>query len=256
MMAAQGMWTSPKDPFLPADEARDKALKYAEVEQIAYQPLDIDDLPETAMRITDQTFDKLNELRMVRLEKENLLQLKAADLKESVKHMDRSKEQLAAVDKSIDALHSTHDLLLDQNALDMKNIEVLSIFKQGQDEVEQGAVATDYGDAIFIPLSIINETNVDIQALGDEKVKVLEKTLNFRKKINFMNWEHEYLDLKAKNADAHYVDLQLLRVNKQLKQIISGVKIESDRTKMEKAEVRESDSWSEATAKALYRLPR
>ena len=53
----------------------------------------------------------------------------------------------------------------------------------------------------------------------------------------------------AKNAEAHYVDLQLLRVNKQLKQIISGVKIESDRTKMEKAELHLSKLHSTHAAK-------
>ena len=236
LMAAEGKWTSAKDPFLASDDARDKALKYAEVEQVSYAPLDIDDLPETAIKIADQTFDKLNELRMRRLEMENGLSKLNANLKESVKHMDRSRDQLASLDRSIDLLHARHEALLDESALDKKNIEVLAVFKQGQDEVEQGAVATNYGDAILIPQSIIKDTNVDIQNLGDEKVKVLEKTLNFRKKINYMNWEHEFLDLKAKNAEAHYVDLQLLRVNKQLKQIISGVKIESDRSKMEKAE--------------------
>ena len=98
-MAAQGLWTSPKDPFLSADDARAKALQYAEVQLQDYIPLNIDDVPESFGRITDQVWDKLNELRKVRFEKENVVQVQAGKLKEAVKQMDRSKEQLNDVEK-------------------------------------------------------------------------------------------------------------------------------------------------------------
>lgn len=125
------------------------------------------------------------------------------------------------------------DLLVEQDGLDKKNIEVLTTFKQGQDAVEQGLVATDYGDAILIPLSIIESTNKEIRALGDDKVKVLTNTRNFRKRINYMTWEHEYLEDKAMNMEQHYTDFQFLRVSAQVKQVLSGAKTESDRAKME-----------------------
>lgn len=38
--------------------------------------------------------------------------------------MDRSRDHLAALEKSIDILHSDFDLLLEQSVLDSKNIEV------------------------------------------------------------------------------------------------------------------------------------
>ena len=236
-MAAQGLWTSPKDPFLPADDARAKALRYAEVQLRDYIPLNIDDIPESFGKITDQIWDKLNDLRKVRFEKENVVQVQAGKLKEAVKQMDRSKEQLNEVEKSIEAVHVSFDLLVEQDGLDKKNIEVLTTFKQGQDAVEQGFVATDYGDAILIPLSIIESTNKEIRALGDDKVKVLTNTRNFRKRINYMTWEHEYLEDKAMNMDQHYTDFQFLRVSAQVKQVLSGVKTESDRAKMERAEM-------------------
>ncbi|GMI02333.1 hypothetical protein TrLO_g7419 [Triparma laevis f. longispina] len=236
-MASQGLWTSPKDPFVASDEARAKALRYAEVQLAEYTPLNIDDVPEAFGRITDQVWAKLNELRRIRAEKENEVQVQAGKLKEAVKQMDRSKEQLSAVEKNIESLHVSFDLLVEQDLLDKKNIEVLTTFKQGQDEFDQGAVATSYNDAILIPLSIIEETNAAIRALGDDKVKVLTNTLNFRKRINYMNWEHEYLEQQAKDMDEHYTDMQLLRVSKQVKQVISGAKTESDRAKMERAEM-------------------
>ena len=236
-MAAQGLWTSPKDPFLPADDARAKALQYAEVQLQEYIPLNMDEIPESFGRISDQVWDKLNELRKIRFEKENDVQMQSGKLKEAVKQMDRSKEQLNDVEKSIEAVHVSFDLLVEQDGLDKKNIEVLTTFKQGQDAVEQGLVATDYSDAILIPLSIIEETNKEIRSLGDDKVKVLTNTRNFRKRINYMNWEHEFLENKAHNMDERYTDMQLLRVSAQVKQVLSGAQTESDRAKMERAEL-------------------
>ena len=46
---------------------------------------------------------------------------------------------------------------------------------QGQIEVEQAAVVTDYADAILIHNSRIQELNADIRASGTEKVKILKE---------------------------------------------------------------------------------
>ncbi len=236
-MAAQGMWTSNKDPFLAADEARAKALLYSEVQVSNYQPLNVDDLPDT-FRVSDQVWHKLNELRKARSLKENEVAVQFGKVKEAIAQMDRSKDMLSAVEKSIDLISDSLDELIEGEAADKKNIELLTVFKQGQDEVEQGAMATDYTKSLLIPMSIIKDTNREIHVHGDEKIKVLNKTKTFRKKINFMNWEHEYLEQKAKDTDEHYTDLQLLRVSKQLKMVISGAQTESDRVKNERAEQR------------------
>ncbi|CAN0517944.1 unnamed protein product, partial [Ectocarpus sp. 8 AP-2014] len=74
------------------------------------------------------------------------------------------------------------------------NIEVLVKLKQGQDEVPQGAVVTDYGDSVLIPSAIVNHTNEEIRKLGGEKVRTLNKIKQFRKNINLMQWDHTYLD--------------------------------------------------------------
>jgi hypothetical protein len=49
--------------------------------------------------------------------------------------------------------------------------QVLTRFKQGQDEVEQGAVATDYGNAGLIPLCTVKNTNGEIKVRRERERK-------------------------------------------------------------------------------------
>lgn len=102
------------------------------------------------------------------------------------------------------------------------NIDLLVQLKQEQDEVEQEAVVTDYSDAVLMPLSVVNGINDEIRRLGSEQVKVLNKIKQFRKSINFMNWENQYMAKQAHNLEEYYTDLQLLHVTKELQCAIKG----------------------------------
>eukprot|EP00957_Ditylum_brightwellii_P173897 13238731-Ditylum_brightwellii.AAC.1 len=118
----------------------------------------------------------------------------------------------------------------------LKNPEFLVHVKQGQDEIEKELVATDYSNAVFVPIDIIEKTNSEIRSLGDERETVLNKTKDFRKIINFMKWNHELLELQENDAKEQYKDWQLLRVTNQLKLVLDGTKVETERLKLKKAE--------------------
>jgi hypothetical protein len=70
--------------------------------------------------------------------------------------------------------------------------------KQGQDEMESDAVVTDYSSSVLISRNLVESTNAEIVALGQEKVSVLTKIKEFRKSINFMKWEHEFLQMQVR----------------------------------------------------------
>ena len=237
-MAAQGLWTSTKDPFLSADEARNKAQLYNEVVKSDFVPLTSDDMPDDLRGLSELVWDKLNELRESRSKKETEVATQSIKTREAMALMDLTKERLSTLDAGVDGLEKKLEMLSEREIVERKDLEVLTVFKQGQDEVEQGAVATDYSSSCLIASSIINSTNNVIKGLGDEKIKVLTKTKQFRKKINYMTWEHEYLEQTAADMDEHYTDLQLLRVNSKLKQVISGTKTDSERVKNERSEAR------------------
>lgn len=103
-----------------------------------------------------------------------------------------------------------------------QNIDLLIRLKQGQDEVEQEAVVTDYSDAVLIPINIVHGVNREIRRLGGEQAKVLIKIKHFRKSINYMDWENQYMEEQAHDLEEYYTDLQLLHVTKNLQSIMKG----------------------------------
>merc|ERR1712093_58951 len=103
-----------------------------------------------------------------------------------------------------------------------KNLDILVALKQGQDEIAQDPVTTNYSDSMLVNRQIVEVINADIVKLGKEKVSILSKIKNFRKNINFMLWEHKFLEEKASDLEEHYTDLHMLRVTKNLQSFIKG----------------------------------
>ena len=78
------------------------------------------------------------------------------------------------------------------------------------------AVVTDYSDALLIQRSQVEKLNDEIRTAGKEKIGVLTKIKDFNKQINYMHWEHEYMETYIANLEEHYTDLHMLRVTKDL----------------------------------------
>ena len=60
------------------------------------------------------------------------------------------------------------------------NFEVIVYIKQGQVEVPQLPVATDYKDAILIRKDVIEDENNEIVKRGDSKVKLMNAISEFK----------------------------------------------------------------------------
>jgi len=102
------------------------------------------------------------------------------------------------------------------------NLELPFKFKQGQVEVEEAAVVTDYGDALLIHRSEVAELNKQIRQLGGEKVGILKEIRDFRKGIVSLQWESARADMEADDLVARTKEFQLLRVTKDLQGKIRG----------------------------------
>ena len=121
-----------------------------------------------------------------------------------------------------------------------QNTEVLIRVRQGQDELEQEAVVTEYCDAVLLPVETISIINQEIRRLGTEQVKILNKIKHFRKSINFMEWENRYMKEQSHDLEEYYTDLQLLHVTKNLQSVMKGDQSNSERERMAKADARVS----------------
>jgi len=68
------------------------------------------------------------------------------------------------------------------------NFETIIYILQGQVEVPQLPVATDYKDAILIHTNVINEENEEIVERGDENVEVLKKIKKDKQQLRLIEF--------------------------------------------------------------------
>merc|ERR1712050_710706 len=102
------------------------------------------------------------------------------------------------------------------------DIEILFKLKQGQVEVPQAAVVTDYSDAVVIDNEVVESRNRRILELGKSKIDTLQTTKEFRKKLSLIQWEHKKLGLETCDLEERTKDVHMLRVTKSLQSALKG----------------------------------
>ena len=102
------------------------------------------------------------------------------------------------------------------------NLELPFKLKQGQVEVEEAAVVTDFGGALLIHRSQVADLNGEVRKLGKEKVTILREIRDFRKGIVMLEWENKKFDMECEDAIERTKEFQLLRVTKDLQDKIRG----------------------------------
>lgn len=181
------------------------------------QPLSIDTCPDNLVVENLQfVWSKLQELRGIRITKEierKQLCNEQLILKDKLDSIQTMQNQIKDDITSIESLLHSKNVNL---SLADSDLEVLVYLVQGQDEVEVSRVPNMvvYNNASLIPINVIHELNERIRDKNNEKLSILSKIRNFRKKINVTEWEAKYLDMKAISLSDDLTDLQLLRVTK------------------------------------------
>ncbi|XRA97228.1 cilia- and flagella-associated protein 43 [Pycnococcus provasolii] len=96
------------------------------------------------------------------------------------------------------------------------DLDVAIHMKQGIDEVEKSAVATDYGPARFIDRAVTEDLNHLVLQGGGEKVEVMRQLITAKKSIYSVAWESRQLDMREEMLKELLKDLQLLRLNRDV----------------------------------------
>lgn len=102
------------------------------------------------------------------------------------------------------------------------NFETIVYMKQGQVEVPQLPVATDYKDAILVAKSVIDHENKEIRIRGRNKVDLMKNISNFKTNLKKVKYQKKRLDLEIQDYEERAKDVQLYRVTKQTQEIIQG----------------------------------
>mmetsp|Transcript_38744 Transcript_38744/g.91098 ORF Transcript_38744/g.91098 Transcript_38744/m.91098 type:complete len:1764 (-) Transcript_38744:52-5343(-) len=172
--------------------------------------------------VDEVNFRKMLDLRRERYQAEAEVAKGTAVLNEMSNlftHLQKERDDAEAEEQRLEQELSMHRDLMDRERFD---IEILFKLKQGQVEVPQAAVVTDYSDAVVINQEVVESRNRRIVELGQEKTGTLETIKEFRKKLNLIQWEHKMLALQTKDLEERTKDVHMLRVTKGLQSLLKG----------------------------------
>lgn len=134
-------------------------------------------------------------------------------------HLQKERDVLAQAHKQLQSELEEHVELMKREEYD---IELLFKLKQGQVEVPQAAVVTDYSDAVVIDNEVVESRNRRILELGAEKVGTLGVIKEFRKKLSLIQWEYKMLQMQTSDLEERTKDVHMLRVTKGLQSLLKG----------------------------------
>eukprot|EP00967_Tisochrysis_lutea_P120561 scaffold197829_cov31-Tisochrysis_lutea.AAC.2 len=216
-------------------------------------PLDAEaDMPEEC---PPAVWHRLLQARDAKIASEEELQRVTVTLAEMVSFLRilTSEEQAARTElEAASREFSEHRAAALNDALD---VQLPFKVKQGQVEVEEAAIVTDYSQAVLMPTAEIRELNAEIKQLGAVKVGLLEEIRDFRRGIVQLQWEAERVEMETEDLVEKTRDFQLLRVTKDLQDVIRGGSEESQAVETEKLE-RKFEQMQEAHANRVADLKR
>jgi len=178
-----------------------------------------DEMPEG---VDEANFRHMLQLRAEKIKMESEVAKGNAVLQEMgglLSYLQQERDEAQADYDRLQLELSEHKHLMDRELFD---IEILFKLKQGQVEVQQAAVVTDYSDAVVIDKEVVESRNRRILQLGKEKVGTLDTTKEFRKKLNLIHWEHKMLAMQTLDLEERTKDVHMLRVTKGLQSLLKG----------------------------------
>jgi WD40 repeat protein len=228
-----------KNPFSHhlLSQDREKRIQASQIPLL--QPLNIDlDTPE-GFSTDPFVWSKLQELRLHRITKEISVKGQLKTYTELKKKLDLLIIEEDHIHQQAVTLRQSRDnIFIRLNEL-MTDLDVLITVRQGQDEVDSDVIVTDYNSSKLIPTLVIEKYNTKIKELGSEKINILIKIKQFRRKMNLVDWEARHLQLEGWHLEEYYTDSQLFRVTRDLQKIIKdGINFEQNKSKQEKVLIR------------------
>jgi hypothetical protein len=137
-----------------------------------------------------------------------------------------------ATQKAMDDL----TLFVDHKFRNTYDVEMLIGFKQGQVEVPQAPIVTNYADAVLLHRSVVEALNDQVRYLGKQKVDALTEMKEYRKGIHALEWENKMHDFQAEDLIIRSRDIQLLRVTKEMQEFLRSGDIHRQATEISNLE--------------------
>jgi len=178
--------------------------------------------------ITPPEFQKYMGQREIRIQLEKTRDTNNKRLNQLKDHLNYLRGDLNGLTDEFNIVDSKCKKIEDRASKLKFNFEVIVYLKQGQVEVPQLPVATDYKDAILIKEDIIKDENKKIEQKGRQKVTKMGDILNAQTKLKLHETESKIKELKIIDYEQRAMDVQLYRVTKQTQEIIMQKNIKKD----------------------------
>eukprot|EP00814_Leptocylindrus_danicus_P009434 CAMPEP_0116040122 /NCGR_PEP_ID=MMETSP0321-20121206/24138_1 /TAXON_ID=163516 /ORGANISM="Leptocylindrus danicus var. danicus, Strain B650" /LENGTH=1741 /DNA_ID=CAMNT_0003519811 /DNA_START=2252 /DNA_END=7480 /DNA_ORIENTATION=- len=200
---------------------------------IKVRPVTIADVPE-GFHVHEEVMEKLNNLRSQKVEKENEIRSLSLHYDEIQCYYERLNEKKECIRSSINELNTRKNGIIRTSQQKERMQELILRSRQGQNELDRAVEGmADYSESTLLPLQSVQDINLKIRLLGDDKICTLNKMRHLKRRMNKIKWENDYLDLKNNDAREEYTDIQMLRVTKQVKLVLSGGENEKEFQRVE-----------------------
>lgn len=225
------------DPYGIIDESTEEERRHQE-DARALVPLDLArDCPES-LPMDEARWQLLQNSRLEKIRSELDLKRLTDETALLDAHASLLIGQHAEAVEQIESLRQEYEALQEAENLEAQDLEIIVRLKQGHDEVKPGALISDYSNSLLLDRRVVETENAEIIKLGDAKVGIMKKMKDFRKSINFMEWEHKYMLQQEYDLEEHYTDLHMLRVTRELQELIKGGEVTDTQEQTQQAEVK------------------
>lgn len=203
------------DPFVDAAQIEGQTYPISDIPELNIEA----DLPEG---LPLELWSKLVDLRNRKIAVEAEVRSTSQTFSEMQSLVASVLEGSERIKNETERVASEYVEFMEYKFLRAHNMESLFELKQGQVEVPQAPVVTDYTDAVLVHRSVVEKLNEAIASLGSAKVDALREMKEYRKGIHALEWENKMLDFQAEDLVIRTRDIQLLRVTKQMQEYIRG----------------------------------
>uniref|UniRef100_T1IMG4 Cilia- and flagella-associated protein 43 n=1 Tax=Strigamia maritima TaxID=126957 RepID=T1IMG4_STRMM len=113
-------------------------------------------------------------------------------------------------------------LIHDKNII-LSNLDIQIILKLGQVELDDvNGFLPDYGSALLIHRSLVEERNKQIRALGEMKEQSILENTNMHNMIDLREWEHRSKQMMVEDLVAAAKDIQKMQVTREIKAFLKS----------------------------------
>ena len=202
---------------------------------------------------TPEEFEVVVQERMNRIEMNKQREKMEEEINHIKEHKTFCEFNATELEEAYAEIKESHTEIVNRMVKLKYNFELVVYLLQGQIEVPQAPVATDYKDAILIKTKVIEEENSEVVSRGNKNVDILMKIATSKKKLYQANWENDKLVLEIKDYTERAIDVQLYKVKKETQEIIKGnhrTKDEDEKKRIE-SQIKQFEENAKARIKTI-----